>query len=243
MSAPLPPEPHPRLTEALPHALSAATGGRPGDAAIAAAGALALGRLRLIPAHEPKLRCALADAARAARVGEIPLGDGRVLIPDLDSVFGREDLRDDEAAGVRALLLARATLETDAGKRALAKAERRRLVAIGARVRLMLTQAAPWSWRAIGTLAGQLELAAHFHALPRHAHSELSAILAQGELAAVLARGIVPDAARFDLSALRALARRHSPVWPLAEGWAARDAALDAVTWDFAPHETARLSA
>ncbi len=234
MSAPQPPEPHPRLTKALPHALSAATGGRPGDAAIAAVGALALGRLRLIPAQEPKLRCALADAARAARVGEIPLGDGRVLIPDLDSVFGRDDLRDDETASVRALLLARATLETAAGKRALAKAERRRLTAIGARVRLMLAQAAPWAWRALRSLAGQLELAAHFHALPRHAHSEL---------AAVLARGIVPDAARFDLAALRALARRHSPVWPLAEGWAARDAALDAIAWDFAPHETARLSA
>lgn len=234
MSAPQSPEPHPNLTEALPHALSAATGGRPGDAVIAAAGALALGRLRLMPAHDPKLRCALADTARAARVGEIPLGDGRVLIPDLDAVFGRDDFGDDESARVRALLLARATLDTDAGKRALAKAERRRLTAIGARVRLMLAQAAPWAWNAIGSLGGQLELAAHFHALPRHAHSEL---------AAVLARGVVPDAARFDLSALRALARRHAPAWPLAEGWAARDAALDAVAWDFAPHETARLSA
>lgn len=233
MSAPQPPEPHPRLTEALPHALSAATGGRPGDAVIAA-GALALGRLRLVPARESKLRCALADAARAARVGEVPLGDGRVLIPDLDGAFGRTDFRADEAAVVRALVLARATMETDSGRRALAKAERRRLTAIGARVRLVLAQAVPWSWRALGSLAGQLELAAHFHALPRHAHSELSA---------ALARGNAPDTRRFDIAALRVLARRHAPVWPPAEGWAARDAALDAVAWDFAPHETARLSA
>jgi hypothetical protein len=227
-----PPVAHPRFAEALPLALSATTGGKPGDVVAARGGGIALGRLRLVPAHDPKLRCALADAARLSRVGEVPLGDGRMLIPDLDAVFGRDDFLDDET--VRVLLLARATLETDSGKRALAKAERRRLAALTARVRLMLTQAASWTWTALGDLAGQLELAAHFHALSRHAHSEL---------AAVLARGLVPDSARFDLAALRNLARRHAPQWPIAEGWAARDAALDAVAWDFAPGEAARRSA